>query len=430
LDYREAIAYLDRHVNLEARAGRIEGLSLDPVRRLLDVLGDPQHSYRVVHITGTNGKGSVARMITALLVEHGLSVGTYTSPHLERVNERLAWNGTAIDDDQFAQVISEVAELAPLAGVEPSYFELLTAAAFSWFAQCPVDVAVIEVGLLGRFDATNVADADVAVITNIGRDHTDRVGDWRAAIAQEKAGIIKPDSFLVLGEADPRLRPVFDAEPHVGTWVRGVEFDVEQDLTAVGGHMLSLRTPGELYDEVLLPLHGQHQADNAALALAATETFFARPLDEQIVRDAFEVVGHFPLIILDGAHNPDGALATAQTLADEFEMAGRRIMVVGLLGGRDPREMLEAFELAQADLVLCCTPDSPRAVPAAELAVVAGEMGLDAEVVADPAEAIDRARAMAEEEDLILVTGSLYLVGAARSHLRPGHHGGPDAPLP
>ncbi|WP_334143982.1 bifunctional folylpolyglutamate synthase/dihydrofolate synthase [Rhabdothermincola sp.] len=428
MDYAGALDYLDRHINREATAGRVGGLSLEPIRRLVGVLGDPQRAFKVVHVTGTNGKGSVARMVSALLVEHGLSVGTYSSPHLERINERLAWNLEPISDHDFAALITDIAELEPLAGVTPSYFELLTAAALSWFAHSAVDVAVVEVGLLGRFDATNVVDADVAVITNIGFDHTDGVGDWRAAIASEKAGIIKPGSFLVLGETDPELREIFEREPHAGTWVRGEDFDVEQDRVAVGGRLLDLRTPGGVIEDVFVPLHGRHQADNAALAVAAAEAFFARALDVEVVRAAFagltvpgrfEVLGHFPLVIVDGAHNPDGASALADTMNDEFDVGGRRILVVGMLAERDVGAMLDALDVGSADVLVACTAPSPRAVPAEVIAQIAQERfaGLDVEVVAGVEAAVNRALAIASEDDVVLVTGSIYVAGAARAHL-------------
>lgn len=177
MNLHAALAYLDQHTNLEATAGRAEGLSLDRMAKLVHALGDPQGAYRVIHITGTNGKGSVARMCTALLEAAGLSVGTYTSPHLESLNERISWNGEPIDDDALAASIASVAAVEPLVGITPSYFEIMTAAAFTYFADVAVDVAVIEVGMLGRYDATNVVDADVAVLTNISRDHTDGVGE-------------------------------------------------------------------------------------------------------------------------------------------------------------------------------------------------------------------------------------------------------------
>jgi dihydrofolate synthase/folylpolyglutamate synthase len=268
----EALRHLDGHINLEATAGAIHGLSLEHIRSVVGVLGDPQDAFKVIHVTGTNGKGSTARMITALLVEHGLSVGTYASPHLQRVNERISWKGEPITDDQLAELVTELARLVPLSGIEPSYFELLTAGALLFFAENAVDVAVVEVGLLGRYDATNVVDADVAVVTNVGQDHTDGKGDWRQAIASEKAGIIKPDSFLVLGERDPQLQSVFLAEGPRDAWTRPTDFDVVSDRPAVGGHMLDVRTPNGTLEDLFLPLHGSHQADNLACAIAAVDT--------------------------------------------------------------------------------------------------------------------------------------------------------------
>jgi len=426
LDYRESLRFLDGHINHEATAGAIHGLSLDAMRQLVAVFGDPQHAFPVIHLTGTNGKGSTARMITALLVEHGLSVGSYTSPHLEKVNERLAWNSEPISDDDLAAVITGVARLTPLSGVEPSYFELLTVAAFVWFAEIAVDVAVIEVGLLGRYDATNVADADVAVVTNIGQDHTDGLGDWRQRIAAEKAGIVKPESLLVLGETDPQLQATFLAEGPRAAWRRGDDFDVVEDLPAVGGRVVSVRTPHGTLDELFVPLHGRHQADNVALAVAAVEGFFDRPLDLEIARAAlagvtvpgrFEVMSRAPLVLLDGAHNPQGAMAAADTLATEFDVPGRRVLVLGLLRGRDPLAMLEAFDARRADVLIACTPPSPRALPAEELAAVARMMPVLTEVVADPATAVQRALSVSTDDDVILVAGSLYLVGAARTAL-------------
>lgn len=491
MNYQQALDHLDAHINLEktgATAGKVEGLSLEPMTRLMDVLGDPQKAYPIVHVTGTNGKGSTARMIADLLAAHGLVVGLYTSPHLQRVNERLWWSGdpllrvdtdgevfeavvTAgkralpsaredvvsdadliglddeevshalsegmaadtvergdarpggpISDDELAAVISDIAEFEVLAGVTPSYFELLTAAAFSWFAQIPVDVAVIEVGLLGRYDATNVGDAQVAVITTIGQDHTDFQGDWRAAIAGEKAGIVKDDSFLVLGEDDLELRPIFEEASGGRLWVRGDDFLTESNRVAVGGRMIDVRTPGGLLDDVFVPLHGEHQGENAALALAAVEAFFARPVDPEVaqagmmrvqVPGRFQIVERAPLVIVDGAHNPDGAATVAETLAEDFSITGELIYVVGLLGGRDPEQVLEAMGVRQANLLIAVQPDSPRALPAADLASAAAPLGVPTEVVPDLADAIARARSVASEDDVIVITGSLYVAGHA-----------------
>jgi dihydrofolate synthase/folylpolyglutamate synthase len=503
VNYPEALAYLDRHIDLEktgAAAGRVDGLKLDGMRRLVHVLGDPQRAYPVIHVTGTNGKGSTARMIAELLAAHGLSVGLYSSPHLQRVNERLWWSGDprqrvdrdgqvfedvitagkralptdredlvsddqliglddeevvnrlseevhrerienvegrpagSIDDETFAAVLTEVAELAPLAGVEPSYFELVTAAAFTWFAEVPVDLAVVEVGLLGRYDATNVADGQVAVITNVGQDHTDFTGDWRGDIAREKAGIVKRagpdggpvDSFLVLGETDAELRPIFEEAAGGRMWVRGEDFAAETNATAVGGRVLDVRTPAGILDQLFVPAHGEHQGENAVLAVAAVEAFFARALDPEVAQAGlwkvrlpgrFEVVDRSPLVIIDGAHNPDGAVTVAETLAEDFDVTGKVVYVIGLLRGRDPTQMLDALGARTADLVIACAPPSPRALPPGELAAAARELGTPAEEIAEVGEAIERARAVTTADDVIIVTGSLYVAGAARDAL-------------
>lgn len=406
------------------------------MRRVVHVLGDPQEAYPVVHLTGTNGKGSTARMASALLVAHGLSVGTYTSPHLEHVTERIGWNLHPIAPEAFAEVVGQLAAMEPLLleelqGDPASYFELLTAAAFSYFAQVAVDVAVVEVGMLGRFDATNVAEAQVAVVTNVGQDHTDGSGDWRRHIAEEKAGIITRDRPVVLGEVDAVLRSIFEAEGGDPLWVRGEDFDCEFDRLALGGHVVDLRTPHGNYEEVVLPLHGSHQVENAACAVAAVEALFGRALDGAVVREAFaaltlpgrfEVLHRGPLLVLDGAHNPDGAQAAADTLADEFDVTGRRRWVLGMLAGRDLDEMLDAFGVLPGDQVVACTPDSPRAVPASDLAKAAERRLVDAEAVPDVAEALavawTDAAGTLNTGDLVMVTGSIYTVGAARSACR------------
>lgn len=422
-----ALRYLDQHTNLEATAGRAEGLSLERMGSLASVLGDPQLAYPVIHVTGTNGKGSVVRMVAELLRASGLSVGTYTSPHLEAINERIAWDGEAISDEELARVIFTVAGVEELAGVVPSYFEILTAAAFSWFADVAVDVAVVEVGMLGRYDATNVANGVVAVLTNVGHDHTNGQGAWRAAIAGEKVGIVKPGATFVCGEVEPRLRELLADTPAERTWWRGGDFDCDQDLLALGGRSMTLRTPSGSVDDVFVPLHGAHQADNAAAALAAAEAFFARRLDDDVVREAFAAVtvpGRFeiahrePTVVLDAAHNVDGARACATTLREELTLGGTVIVVAGFLRGRDPAEMLQAVGAVEAGFLVACAPDSPRAIPAPEVAAAATELGIVAEAVTSVPDALHRAMAVAGPDDLVLVTGSLYVVGPARTILR------------
>lgn len=422
-----ALRYLDRHTNLEATAGRAEGLSLERMRSLVAVLGDPQLAYPVIHITGTNGKGSVARMVAELLRASGLSVGTYTSPHLEAINERIAWDGEPITDEALGDAIAAVAAVEEMAGVTPSYFEILTAAAYWWFADVAVDVAVVEVGMLGRYDATNVADGVVAVMTNVGHDHTDGQGAWRGAIASEKVGIVKAGATFVCGEVEPELQAILADTEASETWRRGTDFAVDQHLLALGGRTMSLGTPSGVVDDVFVPLHGAHQADNAAIALAAVEAFFGRRLDDDLVREAFAAVtvpGRFevayrePTVILDAAHNLDGARACAATLREGFTLGGTVIVVAGFLQGRDPAEMLEALGAVEAGFLVACAPDSPRAIPAPQVAAAAEGLGIVAEAVTSVDEAVHRALAVAGPDDLILVTGSLYVVGPARTILR------------
>ena len=397
------------------------------MRELCSVLGDPQDQQPTVHLTGTNGKGSVARLITALLGAHDLPVGTYTSPHLETINERISRNGEPISDDALAAALTHLAAIEPLLTHEPSYFELLTAAAFRWFSDEAVAAAVVEVGLLGRWDTTNVADGVVAVLTNVGHDHTDGQGDWRRRIAEEKAGIVKVGATFVLGETAPDLADIFDATPAAEVWRRDAHFGCASNVLAVGGRLLNLWTPGARYDEVFLALHGPHQGENAAVALAAAEAFFGRPLEADLVAEAFaavrnpgrfEVVQRDPLLILDGAHNPDGATAAAEALAEGFLVTGVTHIVLGVLDGRDPAELLDIFDVEDAATVVCCTPDSPRALPATSLAELVTRAGGRPRVVDDVGEALEVALASAEPDDLVLVTGSLYTVGAARAACR------------
>ncbi len=426
-----ALAYLDAHVNLEQSVSRrAAARRLDRMRDLVGLMGDPQSSYPVIHLTGTNGKGSTARMLTALLVEKGLSVGTYTSPHLERINERLAWNGDPIDNGAFAEVIEAVALLEPLLGSPPTHFEILTAAAYRWFADVAVDVAVVEVGLGGRWDATNVADGQVAAVTNVSLDHAEVIGPALSDIAEEKAGIVKAGSVVVVGETEPELVDAFNraafATSAEAVWLRGRDFDCTANHLAHGGRHIELVTPGARFPGLFLPVHGAYQGENAAIALAAAEAFFGAPLDPDVVADALagvrlpgrlEVISRDPLLILDGAHNPAGAARSTAAIEEAFAGRGGRILVVGMLMGRDPVEMLEAFDAGSARLVVTCPPPSPRAMPAAEVAAAAMALGTDAEEAASVPEAVATALALASPDEMVVVTGSLYVVGAARAAL-------------
>lgn len=434
MNFSDALRYLDQHINLEAVAGRIEGLSLDRIRSLLAIMGDPQRNYPSVHVTGTNGKGSTTFMISALLHAKGLSVGTYTSPHVETINERIRWNLEPIDDQAFADAIGDLAAFETmLDDRRPSYFDLVTSAAFQYFADAVVDVAVVEVGVFGRYDATNVIDADVAVITNVGRDHTDGVGDWRRKIAYEKAGIIKPNSLVVLGETDPDLRGIFLDEANSGVVERDIDFAVLDNRLAIGGRVIDVRTPKRNYRDVFVSLNGAHQGENAALAIVAAEAFFDAPIEDDVLAEAlstvtvpgrFEIMQRNPLVVIDAAHNPDGARVATHTLREGFGDGRTLILVIGLLKGREISAMLDELDARSAEFVICCTADSPRAFTADEIAAVARVKGIDAETVPGIDDALDRAFAVADDDAIIFVVGTVYVVGHARSILRRDANGG------
>jgi dihydrofolate synthase / folylpolyglutamate synthase len=430
MELGDALAWLDSHQNLERMLADSRLAVPDPnrMRRLMDVMGDPQQSAPVLHLTGTNGKTSTARALTTLLVAKGLSVGTFTSPHLERLNERLTANGEPVDDADLAELLSSLAGLEPLLGADThlTWFEILTAAAYRWFADRPVDVAVVEVGLGGRWDATNVADGVVAIVTNIGLDHVEFLGPTLADVAGEKAGIVKPGSTLVLSETRPELYGIFERQEPAAIWLRGRDFDIEANDLAVGGRVLSLRTPGARYEDIFLALHGRHQADNFVDALVAAEAFFGLPVEEDLVVEAaatvrspgrLEVVGRRPLVILDGAKNVPGARTAAAAINEEFGQVSSRILVVGMLRGKEPEEMLAALDADRARLVVTCPPPSPRAQPAEDVAKAAERLGARALVAETVADAVAIALGEAEPDDLVLVTGSLYVVGAARAAL-------------
>lgn len=425
--------------------------SLDRIAAFTELLGDPQRSFRVVHLTGTNGKTSTSRMIDTLLRALDLRTGRFTSPHVERMSERISIDGEPLDDEAFVRAFNDVAPFTHLVDADQphplSFFETIVGMAFAAFADAPVDVAVVEVGMGGSWDATNVADGDVAVVLPIGLDHAAYLGDTPAAIAEEKAGIIKPGSVVVVAQQLPEVAEVLVRRAlEVGATIarEGAEFGVESRVPAVGGQVVTLRGLRATYDEVFLPLYGAHQAQNAAVALAAVEAFAGEhPIDDEIVRAAFaevtspgrlEVVRRGPTIVLDAAHNPHGAEATAAALEDSFTF-DPLVGVLGVMADKDHEGLLGAFEPHLAHVV-CTQNSTPRAMPAAELGRAARAVFGDdrVSVVPDLATAIDTAAGLAEAGEAfgdalgsgaVLVTGSVVTVGEARAMLRRPTAGSP-----
>lgn len=421
--------------------------SLDRIRAFTELLGDPQRAYPVIHLTGTNGKTSTSRMIDTLLRAHDLRTGRFTSPHLERINERICIDGEPLTDEEFVRAFNDVAPYTHLVdAAQPaplSFFETIVGMAYAAFADAPVDVAVVEVGMGGAWDATNVADGTVAVVTPIGVDHAAYLGTSPEVIALEKAGIIKPGATAVLAEQLPGPAEVLlrrCAEVGATPVREGLEFGVLSRVPAVGGQLLTLKGLHGRYDDVFLPIYGTHQAQNAATALAAVEAFLGnQALDGDIVRDAFgratspgrlEVIRRSPMILLDAAHNPHGAAATAAALDDSFAFSPL-IGVIGVMSDKEYEGVLAEFEPHLAHLVV--TQNSTRrALPAEELAVTAREVFGEDRVTVAPrlADAIDEATALAEAGEAVgtsigsgavLITGSVVTVGEARAMLRGRH---------
>ena len=416
--------------------GRIEGL--------LDLMGSPQRAYPAIHITGTNGKTSTARMIDSLLRAHGLRTGRYTSPHLQSIRERISIEDEPISEERFVEIYDEVQPLAEYLDARSdaplTYFDMTTAMAFAAFADAPVDVAVVEVGLGGADDSTNVLQAQTTVITPIGLDHTEWLGDTIEDIALAKAGIVHKGSTLICAaQPDEAMRPILERCAEVGATIarEGREFGVVQRDLAVGGQVLTLQGLSGTYEGIFLPLHGEHQAQNAAIALAAVESFLGagneRALNAEAVRDGcggatspgrLERVRNSPPILVDAAHNAAGMRATVRALNEEFAFNGL-VAVVAALADKDVEGMLELLEPITESIV-CTRNSSPRGMSAAQLGAIAEELyGPErVHVVPDLPDAIDTAVALAESDNAvpgtigILVTGSVVPVADARGLLK------------
>jgi len=413
--------------------------SLSRISSLLNLLGDPQEGFRAIHVTGTNGKSSTARMIEALLRAQGLRTGLFTSPHLLDPTERICFDGEPISGQDLRRTWDdirtyvEVVDAQSIADGGPamSFFEVMTGLAYAAFADAPVDVAVIEVGMGGSWDATNMIHGDVAVITPIDKDHMQYLGDEPRDIAEEKAGIIKPDATAVVDHQSDEVLDVIRRrcdEVHAQLWLAGQEFSLIDSVLAVGGQQLTIQVGDAVYSELFLPLLGRHQATNAATALAAVSAFMGgRQIEADIVEEGFahvrspgrlNIVRRNPTVMIDAAHNPHGIKAVLGAVEESFDFSNL-VIVLGVLADKDLSGMLHVIAEGQSSVVLC-SPQSPRAMGQEESTSLATSiLGPDrvwwAEGMAD---AIDRAVTLAEAEDeygggAVLITGSVVLVADA-----------------
>lgn len=414
--------------------------TLERISALVDMLGSPQLTYPTIHIGGTNGKTTTSRMVDSLLFEMGLRTGRFTSPHLESYLERICINGQPIDAKEMIFSFNDISPYLDLMDTKfdnpISFFEAITALAFAAFAEHPIDVGVIEVGMGGQWDATNVVDADVSVIMPIGLDHMEYLGNTIAEIATTKAGIIKEQGFVVLAQQEPEAAvELLRRAAEVGADVarEGLEYSIDSRAIAVGGQLISITGLRGHYDDIFLPLHGKHQASNAAAALIAVEAFFGeQDLDIDAVRAGFanvtspgrcEIIHRDPTIILDAAHNPHGAKAIAETIQSEFtfdDVTG----VVALMADKDALGILQALEPIM-NQVIVTTNSSERSMSVKDLEALAIQVFGADRVFAQPTlfDAIDKAikdsvRPLSEESLAILITGSVVTVGEARTAVR------------
>jgi dihydrofolate synthase/folylpolyglutamate synthase len=421
--FEEALA------ELESRQPERMVPDLSRITALAELLDDPELSYPTIHITGTNGKTTTARIATTLACAHGLTTGLYTSPHLLSLTERLQICGRPIDEAEFAEEYEHLLpylQTVDARGELVTYFETLTALAYLWFADKPVGLGVFEVGMGGTWDATNLVAGDVAVLCPIALDHPE-LGSTVEQVATEKAGIIKPGKTVVCREQTDEAMRVIGArseEYEASVLLEDRDFGVEQRRTAVGGQQLVVRTPRTTYDDLFVPLFGEHAARNAAAALTAVEALFDRELSPEAVRAALasasspgrlEVVSRRPLIVLDGAHNPAGAAALAATLPEAFTWE-RLHLVLAISVNKDVDGIVRQL-VPLADRVYATRNRSERSADADRTRVAVEALGVDVVDAASVPAAIDAARAAAGEGDLIVVTGSLYTVADARRAL-------------
>ena len=428
--------FSDAIADLEARgAGRMVP-NLERITALAELLNHPQRTYPTIHVTGTNGKTTTTRLISRILCGHGLAAGAYTSPHLSSVTERIALCAEDITEQEFADAYEHLLpylQTVDAQGEERvTYFEALTALAYLWFADKPVDAGIFEVGMGGTWDATNLIDARVAVLREVALDHPE-LGATVEAVAREKAGVIKKDAIVIAHDRPTEALRVIEErarEMDAHVHVRERDFGVRMSEQAVGGRRIVVKGLHAEYEDLFLPMFGEHQTDNAAAAIAACEAFINHELDPTTLREALagakspgrlEIVSRHPLVVLDGAHNPSASVALAETLPDAFVWK-RLHLVIGVLETKDVAGIVAPLA-TRTGQAYACANSNPKSLDPERMAAACDATGMKVEPFPTVAHALDAAEMEAEEDDLILVTGSLYTVADARPRYAKDSHG-------
>ncbi len=431
--YEECRRWLDSHIDFEklgSHETKVRMPTLERIRELCKYLGDPQDCAPAFHVAGTNGKGSTARIISSLLKEMNLAVGTFTSPDLGGIHERISYDLEPISERDLCEIFNILSGIESQLSVTPTRFELLTAASFSYFANCGVDIQVIEVGLGGKWDSTNVINGMSCVITNIGLDHTEVLGNTKEEIAMEKVGIVKPGSLVTIVEEDKNIADLLEQQAQK----RGADkivsinnnFRIVNKTMAVGGWVIDFETPYSSFSEVYLSLLGEHQINNAVGSIVGTELFFDKSLSDKIVRNTLskisvpgrlEIVSNNPLVVLDGAHNVHGAVALGKALSCELTFPKNINLIVGILENKDALNMLKSLNIEnRVKNVIVVEPNSPRKMSADSLLSLCKQVFVNSYCAVEKSysKAVDLAKSI-DDPDMVLITGSLYVVGDMKS---------------
>lgn len=431
--YEQCRRWLDSHIDFEKVNSDSVGVrmpTLERISQLCKYLGDPQECAPSFHIAGTNGKGSTARIITSLIRNMNLSVGTFTSPDLGGIHERISYDLAPIGEEDLCEIFSLLANIEPLLAHTPTRFELLCAAGFSYFANRGVDIQVIEVGLGGKWDSTNILKGTSCVITNIGLDHIEILGDTKEQIAIQKAGIVKPGSNVTVVEPDEEIASVLIQEAtRLGAkriFCLNRDFWLEKTTMAVGGWVVDFKTPYSDFKDVYISLLGSHQINNSIGSVVAVEAFFDRGISEDVLKDTLstvsvpgrlEIVSNDPLLVLDGAHNVDGARALNKALQNELAFSGSINLIIGILANKNADGMVEMLSKdSRIKNVIIVEPNSPRRLEASKLLQLCELKFEDAKCIIEKnyTKALEYAKTK-DDPQMVLVTGSLYVVGDMRS---------------